>query len=237
MKPLSNVTMLILSNIILIVVAVMAFFMNMYTDQHWLLMVLSVATGLATALLPFSLLFGLRALSARNDVHEKPERTRLAAKLLSVLLLITIFIGTRAMIYSFWMEPDHGKFVYENTGRISLFLSILLMTLLSAVQKDIYWFNRKSQIKFDERQIRERQRVFEKSYTIAAWTVLIVALVTCANTDSIDNTIKHVLEFEFGHKLPGDFYIPLYNLVIFLFSLPLIIAAWDREKAERPKKV
>lgn len=111
-----------------------------------------------------------------------------------------------------------------NISTCAGFTAIVLNFVLSTLQKDIYWVTRKKTVSLDERQLKERQQVFEISYKLGTFLVLIAAYVFAAYIGNIQAIIAHSA---YG-SVPGHIAWPAYNVVIALFALPLIVAAWRK---------
>lgn len=156
-----------------------------------------------------------------EPVTENPKLIGIA-KAVAVLLVIGLAISMYAALSSFTIDPfglnGGSRFVYENIARGLTVASIFLTLLLSAIQKDLYWVSKKSRLKLDERQLHQRQEVFEQSYKIAAWTLFICLVLLVMNTSYIKWLVT-------SQHFGGDTLIPFYNLVTFVFALPLVIAA------------
>jgi hypothetical protein len=151
-------------------------------------------------------------------------------KLISLLLIACIITCVATATRSLWfhpLSPDFGAiFAYENTATFTGLAAIFLVFILSALQKDIYWINRKRTLKLDERQIKDRQTVFERSYKLGAFLVLGATWYFKATIHNLPAIIGN----NWG-SVPGHLYWLPVNLTITLFALPLIVAAWKSNKA------
>jgi len=71
--------------------------------------------------------------------------------------------------------------------------------------------------------IKQRQQVFETSYKIVAFTTLSAAWFFIQTIQSVPNIISLN-----GGSVPGHlFWLPV-NLAVFIFSMPLVVAAWRK---------
>ena len=125
---------------------------------------------------------------------------------------------------SLTMPIAHDRFVVENTATVAGVLAIGLTVLLSAVQKDIYWVDRRQGIKLDERQLRARQVVFEQSYKQG---IILILLFGIFGPDAHTDAIKAVLNSNLG-SIPGHYFWPWWNMLTALLALPLAVAAWHK---------
>jgi hypothetical protein len=156
---------------------------------------------------------------------EKKAVSGLAAKILSVLIVVGVVLSSYAAIKSLWIEPSYAKFAYQNTAAISGLAAAFMVPILSGVQKDIYWVTRKKAIKFDERQLQSRQQIFEISYKIGAVLILSAAWILPGYAHSL----PAILSNNYGDGVPSHLFWPLYDLAILFIALPLIVAAWHRQ--------
>lgn len=185
---------------------------------------LFTAGGLLTVVSIFLLVRG-----TSHDSRDDSKTHSPLAKIISILLLISLVVCIVAAVQSLWtplFDTARNKFFLENTATASLVASIVFVIVLSTIQRDIYWVGEKTTT-FDERQIAERRTVFEKSYKISALTLFIAALFA---PGYIGNFNEFTQRSTMG--LPGHVMLPVYTLVVFLFALPLVIATWRSQKAK-----
>jgi Ca2+/H+ antiporter len=192
---------------------------------------------LAPALLVSSVLLGVlwvcglavvivRQLRIRNPSKDTYASSPIA-KTLALLIAAALLVSTFTAIESVWLDPSHTKYVYENTSSATGFGAILLVFVLSAIQKDVYWVTRKRTLQLDERQIKERQEVFETSYKLGAFVVLAAAWAFA----SYSHSLPAVIDINFN-AVPSRLYWPVYNVAIALFAIPLLVAAWKRKSSQ-----
>ncbi len=151
------------------------------------------------------------------------------AKSISALTIGAIILNAYMVLRSLWINPSAvsmNRFAYENIATAAGFGAIILIFILSTLQKDIYWVTRKKTISFDERQLKERQEVFERSYKIGAFLVLGVAWYF-ANTA---HNIPAIIANDHGTQIPGHLYWLALDVALALFALPLVIAAWRKRR-------
>jgi hypothetical protein len=166
---------------------------------------------------------------SNTDSREARLTNSPVPKVIASLILSLIAISIYTAIKSLWIAPgdmEENKFVYENIATSTSFASIILVFILSALQKDIYWVTRKKTAILDERQTIERQQVFEDSYKIGTFLVLITALVFAATIDNI----QQIIALSTFHRVPGHISLLPFNIVITLFALPLILAAFKKRR-------
>lgn len=165
-------------------------------------------------------------LRARNPESENYTHSPIA-KTLALLLVVTIVLSTYAAVKSLYFNPMSDnfsdRFVYENLATIVGFGGIVLTCILSAVQKDIYWVTRRKMIKLDERQIQERQRVFETSYKFGVIIIFISVVQLCGTADNLPTILANN-----NQQVPGHLYWIGINLVVALLALPLLVAAYKK---------
>lgn len=146
-------------------------------------------------------------------------------KVVASFILIFIIIGTVTAIRSLWFNPmsnDFGtRFAYENVATGASFAAIVLTLILSALQKDIYWIARLKSVKLDERQLRDRQNIFEHSYKLGVFVAVGGAWYFMRTI----NNIPTIMDYAWG-SVPGHLYWLPVNLVVVLLALPLVLAAW-----------
>jgi hypothetical protein len=181
-------------------------------------------------LIPVLLGVGLYVLFEAMLRRNKPEDQTGSplVKTLSALILLAIIISSLTAVKSLWYSPlniDFGtRFVYENIATATGFIAIVLTFILSTVQKDIYWITRKKTVAFSEQQIKARQRVFETSYLLAAYVVLGATWFFATTLHNIPEIINN-----FSGSVPGHLFWLPYNVVLTVFALPLIVAAWKKK--------
>ena len=179
-------------------------------------------------LTPFAL-FGLSVslLPRIKLLTPKDENPNLKtfAKVLSVLIIVGLIASVWYSVQSLWIAPFEtriNRFTIENISVATLIASGVLTLILTTVQRDIFWIARPKQGMLDERQTRERQEVFERSYAIGAFLTVGTVWGYLSNLDAIDQ-IKSIAVSP--SSLPGHYFIPAYCLIIALFALPLVVAA------------
>ncbi len=146
----------------------------------------------------------------------------LSARVLTILIIVAIIISGYCALASLWTAASSDKLQLSTVSNLVGLLSLLLVSWLSAVQKDIYWVSRKKAVKFDERQIQERQQVFERSYK---WIAALVA-VTAWFLLAFQNLFHDAYVNPANDLLSGMIFWPFFLFAVLIFALPLIIAAW-----------
>jgi hypothetical protein len=151
-----------------------------------------------------------------------------AIRTLSIVLLIFILASTIFAVMSLYSSPYSpnwgNKSEYENTARVLGFASILFGLLLSGLEQNVYWISRIKSLNLDERQIKERQQVFELSYKLY---VVILLLVTWFFAGSIISNLKMFIANNAATNPGMLIWLPV-NAVVLGFSMPLIVAAWQK---------
>ncbi len=183
-------------------------------------LVLFLATGSTMA----SLLILVKGLSVREDHSESFTHTPLA-KIVGLLVIACVVTSTATAIKSLWLTPSFAKSAFENVATGTLFAAIALVFVLSALQKNIYWVRIAKNSKLDERQLKERQQVFETSYNVGALLIIVAALWGADVLYNIPNLVS--AHYTYG-IFPGHLKYPFYNLAVTLFALPLVVAAWRK---------
>ncbi len=169
----------------------------------------------------------IQNLSRRNPTNDDYTHGRVA-KTIGALTLATIVFGFYATVKSLLFDPADSnfsdRFIYENISAGFWLACLVLTTILSAIQKDLYWVSRKKTIALDERQLHERRAVFETSYKIGFFIIFWGAIFLNYALGSLPTIIANN-----GGTVPGHVaYIGLY-FVLMLFALPLLLAAWKRK--------
>lgn len=171
----------------------------------------------------FILVFGL---STRDPKREDYTHNTMA-KVFAGLIVACLVVSTATAIRSLWFSPfgnDFGdRFMYENIATGAGFTAIALTILLSAIQKDIYWVNRKKTVVLDERQLHERREIFEASYKASAVLVLASAIWLSSKLWTIPEIIANHYD-----SVPGHIYWLAANITVTIFAMPLILAAWRK---------
>ncbi len=148
-----------------------------------------------------------------------------ALRVLAALIVLALAIGTYAAIRTGWTSVEDGKFVYNNTANGFGCAALALIVALSYLQRDVYWLNRGRTVKLDERQIQERQQVFETSYKLGTALVFVAFCIVFTHKQSLLTMVQH------DSFTPGNILWPFANIVMALFALPLLVAAYRKRKA------
>lgn len=170
------------------------------------------------------LIFGLYTRNPKNENYAHSP----VAKTLALLIIAAILISTYTAIRSLWYSPlsDNfgNRFVYENIATGVGFAGIVLTIILSALQKDIYWVSRKKTVTLDERQLKERREVFETSYKLGAFIILLAVW-------QFGGTLHNIPAIIANHynTIPGHLYWIGTNLALTMFALPLIVGALKKK--------
>lgn len=184
-----------------------------------LIIIALIVSSLSICLL---MIAAVQALGNRNPIAENYESGPIA-KTLSLLIIAAVLTSIIAAVKSLWLDPSYAKFAYENSATLAGFAAILLTFILSALQKDIYWITRKKALTLDERQIKERQQVFETSYKLGAIIVLGMAWLSAQTLHNIPVIMANHFNTMPGHLL----WLPMH-VVLILVALPLVVAAWKK---------
>ena len=149
-----------------------------------------------------------------------------SAKILAVLLVLSLTVGfmaTNECLSIITSGSTAIRFPYENTGVIAWFVALILIVSLSAMQKDIYWLTRKKNLKMDERQIYQRQQIFELSYKLGALLVLAFTVIVIPNIQDLPQQRTLI----YNEYTPNYIERLAYYLIVALAGLPLVLAAWQ----------
>ena len=155
------------------------------------------------------------------------EIPRRIAQVISAILLALLAVCFYTATRSLWIGPGDtfaDRFVYENTATATGFAAALTTLLLSTLGRDRYWVARKPEAALDERELKDRLLVIEKSYKIAA-VISIAGLWFFAQT--IHN-IPAILAINTG-QVPGHLFWLPGCFVMALFALPPVIGAWKKQ--------
>lgn len=148
------------------------------------------------------------------------------AKTLSVFTVAALITCAYAAVKSMWIDPFDpvvNRFVFENIATGAGYAAIVFILLLTALQRDAFWFTRKRTVTFDERELRERQQVLEVSYKIST-LIILAASFYCATT--IWN-VPAIVARNHG-VLPGHMMWLPYLVLMAIVAVPLIVASWRR---------
>ncbi len=147
------------------------------------------------------------------------------AKALSVVYLLVIVAATYAMIHSYGVDPTYGlNNGLQNIGRALSLGGIVIVVLISWLQKNMYWDFSKRPAGLDEREIALRRKVFERSYKLA---ILILAIAVYEMVTHAFWIVQNVQHSYVGTSVGDMVWAPI-NLVVLLIALPPIVAAWQK---------
>jgi hypothetical protein len=104
-----------------------------------------------------------------------------------------------------------------NWDMASALLLLFASYILSSALGEAYWVYYIKKIKLDERQREMRRKIFEKSYTVLA----VLALGGLLLLPGILNQLTRV-----SQEYPLE--IPLFQVVLYIYSLPSVIATWSK---------
>lgn len=170
--------------------------------------------------------YGLFEVSLRREEKDN-KHSRSLLQLVAALVLALILASTYTATKSLWYSPLDAnwgdRFIYENIATGVGFAAIVLTFVLSALQKDIYWVTRKKTVTLDERQLKERQQVFETSYKLGAFIVLYAAWFFAQTIHNMPAIMANSF-----NAVPGHLYWLPFNVALLLFALPLVVAAWKK---------
>lgn len=147
------------------------------------------------------------------------------AKFLSILIVLSIAGCCWFAIQSLWISPsdiDINRFELENIAAVLLAVSGFSTMILSALQRDTFWFTKRQRGKLDEREMNERREIFEKSYR---YSIALVALTLWGYLGYLDRlpVLREIDNIQ-GTHLPGHYFFPAYCLIIALVALPPVLA-------------
>lgn len=190
-----------------------------------LIPIIAVAGSFVTIAAVVKLMLG----AARPIPQRQEFSNNWLTKSLAVITPVLLIGGTYFAIRSLWVNvivDPHTKFLYNGLANGLGFGAIAAISFLSAAQKNIYWLGRDKSLKLDEMQIQERRKIFEVSYKISAWLVLIAAWLLYVHISSLPAIIKDSTNISI---IQSSLAWPFINLALTLFALPLVIASWPRK--------
>lgn len=161
---------------------------------------------------------------ARTDKENTSVRSmviRCVAGLLVAMLLCGFIIGFISFRVYIPAENYTTSFL-ANSGLPLFYSTLLLIWMLSSLQKDIFWLFPKKIACFDERELRQRQEIFELSYRIGA---LILPLLGIALTLKVEHITNSLVGSPQNVAL-GSFFGIIFTFILAMYALPLLIAAW-----------
>ena len=163
---------------------------------------------------------------ARQRGNQRKEVYSQVYRALSICILA--LLATSVFTAAKSIESDDSiKFILENTSIITGCTAVIVIFILAGLQKEIYWISRINARKLDEREIKERQEVFEKSYKYGTLIVLIAMHPIASLIYTAPHDVVAISSAAPWHVL----WIPL-SVGVLLFALPLIIAAF--KKIDKP---
>jgi quinol-cytochrome oxidoreductase complex cytochrome b subunit len=142
--------------------------------------------------------------------HDK-QRNLALGRLLGVLLLACGWVAlyaTHAALQEAMYEEGTLHYILENIGRGAM-ISYIVLTLLIAQKYAMYspFLPRKERKTADERQLRVRSRVFEKSYTVLA----VSSFIAVISFGSAEPTMQGML---WAYVCASYFAIPMFFALI-----------------------
>lgn len=154
------------------------------------------------------------------------KKSSFLARTAATLTLVLLLLSSYYIVSSFWVSPfesDGLRFVYQNTAVTASIISIVIVMILSAAQKDVFWPTKRKSLKLDERELAERNIVLEKSYRICALMSLFVAWFIA----SYGNNLPAIIELN-GGSVPGHLYWLAANFAVAVYAIPLAVAAYRK---------
>jgi hypothetical protein len=195
---------------------------SLFNGNNFLVLATTILAGAFTYLL----FMVAGALQTEDTATQK-----MIARLLTVLIVVAVAVAVKLAITSLWIWPySRDRSVAENIATAATIIAAIFTLLLNTLQRDIYWLTKRQPGKLSEKEIRERNQVFEMSYKFGAVLTIITLYGYLTHVDSIVQLKK----FDSMPGLPGHFMIPAYCLVTCLVALPLAVAAW-RENSSQSK--
>jgi hypothetical protein len=154
-----------------------------------------------------------------NHKHNRLSGNGKVARALTLLYLLAFVVGVWAAIASYNYPFESAGAVLQNLARSLGIVQIVLLVIISALQKDIYWVTGRAAM--DERQVQVRKRIFERSYKVATGFVAVGALLVAANKNWI-------IEMQL-RPFANDMLWVLFTSVLLLLALPPLFAAWEKD--------
>lgn len=161
--------------------------------------------------------------------HNRSKETGIFARVVSIMIFCLIAVCAYTALRSIWINPTvpleryEQLSWYENAATITGIAAIILAAVLSTFHDDTYWLSRPRKGTLDERQLTQRQQVFEISYRLAAYIVAAAAWFAATRLDSLVRVIQLHNGTVPGHVL----WLPAC-LVIVVFVLPSVVASWQK---------
>jgi hypothetical protein len=175
--------------------------------------------------LPF-LLGALAFYVTRAVTRNHPSSTiNRFARALSIIIIMSLAGCCWFAIQSLWISPfdtNTNRFELENIATSLLVVGGFSTLILSALQRDTFWFTKRQRGKLDEREMNERREIFEKSYR---YSIALVALTLWGYLGYLDRlpVLREIDNIQ-GTHLPGHYFLPAYCLIIALVALPPVLA-------------
>ena len=172
--------------------------------------------------------FMLFEAASRSD--DENSLSKPLQRFISLSIPASLALSSWFAIQSLWVYPFDmvtNRFALENLSTAFLVTGATLVLLLSTMQKDRFWITKRQPGSMDEREMSERQKVMERSYFFAVVTGAGTLWAYLGNISAVNeiNRIDNSLDV-----LPGHYFFPGYCAVVLLFSLPLIIAVWQKKR-------
>lgn len=187
--------------------------------------ILMFITAILTIISLYILLSGLSMREPKNDNFASGLPAQIVASLIIVFLITSFFMAMRSLWFSPFGDDYPDRFKYENVAVALSFGAIVLTIILSALQKDIYWVTRMKTVKLDERLLKERQTVFERSYKYTAVMLLLIWWIVGSRLYNIPAIMAN-----HAGTLPGHIWWMGIDIIVAVFAMPLLIAAMRSKK-------
>ncbi len=110
---------------------------------------------------------------------------------------------------------------FEVYSGVAILVMLLLMFILASMQENRYWWVRKKKLVIDERQEFVRRRIFELAYKIAVIYILVLLTIILFSKSYL---AAHILNTPVTNTSSI-----LLIVAIFLYSLPTLIACWQKD--------
>ncbi len=164
-----------------------------------------------------------------NMTHrtDNAAMVRRLGTLLPIAIVLGLLTSNWFAIQSLWVspfDPVRNRFVLENLSVGILVFTALLVMILSGLQRNVFWPTKRKPGELDEREIIERGIIFEKSYKFG---ITLSVLVIWGYLSTV-HSLPDIISINGMGALPGHYFTPAYSLVVGLFALPLIIAAYRK---------
>lgn len=136
------------------------------------------------------------------------------ARAMSIVLLFSGYLTYTYFVKANTLGLEQSALNWSMASMLIVFFSSFV---LSAALGEVYWVYFFKKMKFDERQLDSRRRIYEKSYVAFALIILLGLMFIPSSIGQL-TAIAETRHVE----------MPILQVMLYIYSLPSVIAAWQK---------